>query len=508
MRDRRLAAAALAALWLPCFFLLRRAWLAAPEMAFGWGVPLLALWLAWERPAGGPPARPPHPGERIAAWLAIALGLAAYGAGFLVLEANPLWPTAQIVTMAGAAAATLGGLALGGGAPPARRALFPLAFLSTALTWPTPVHLWIIANLAAFNARAAAEVVSNLGHPAIVAGNVITVGTGTIGVEEACSGVRSLPVVWMAAWFLGACFRISPLRRVGLVAAALGGAIAANLARTTFLTEEAAVRGLEVARSWHDAAAAAELAATLAFVLVLAWSLDRRGRSAPGPSAAADFPPPPRAAAWTAIAAALAICAGTEAWYRSHERGGQPKVRWELTAPDDAWTPIPVPAQVGEVLHYTEARGLAWHDPDGGRAALAFLVTWVGDAANGENPEWHDPTVCLPGHGTRLDAAEGECDVDVGGVTVPFAAYRFSVSGQPLQVFFCHWDAAVGGGRGDAGAPWRGVRQRRLQRVREGRRENDVAHIVFQLEGLTADDAAQWIRLWAPRLLQPRPVPR
>ncbi|HEX3730985.1 MAG TPA: exosortase/archaeosortase family protein, partial [Opitutaceae bacterium] len=481
MRGRTLAAAALAALWLPFFFVLRRAWLAAPEMAFGWGVPLLALWLAWERPAGGPPARPPRPAGRAASWLAIVLGLAAYGAGLLVLEANPLWPTAQAVTAAGAAAVTLAGLALGGGAPAARRALFPLAFLSTALTWPTPVHVWIISELAGFNARVATEVVSALGHPALVSGNVITVATGTVGVEEACSGLRSLPVVWMAAWFLGACFRINGPRRIALVAVSLGGAMAANLARTVFLTEEAAARGLDVSRSWHDPAAAAELAATLAFVLALAWGLGRRAREAPAP-AAGNFRPPPRAAAWTAIAAALAVGAGTEAWYRSHERGGQSKVHWELTAPDGAWTPIPVPAEVGAILHYTEARGLAWHDPEGTAAALAFVVSWAGDDANGENPEWHDPTVCLPGHGAILEAGEGECDVPLDGVTLPFAAYRFSYSGQPLQVFFCHWDAAVGAGRGDAGAPWTGVRQRRLQRVREGRRQNDVAHIVFQLE--------------------------
>ncbi|HVW22643.1 MAG TPA: hypothetical protein VHC86_15615, partial [Opitutaceae bacterium] len=220
------------------------------------------------------------------------------------------------------------------------------------------------------------------------------------------------------------------------------------------------------------------------------------------------FRPPPAIAAWTALAAAAAVCVGTEGWYRSHEHRGAAKVRWALAAPDPSWIPLPVPARIGAVLHYSAASGLAWHDPAGEGSALAFLVSWAGDDANGENPEWHDPTVCLPGHGGVLEAQEGECDVPVDGITVPFATYRFSLGGRSLQVFFCHWDAEVGAARGDAGSPWRGVRQRRLQRVREGRRENDVAHIVFQLEGLPASDAAAWIRRWAPRLLQARPIRR
>ncbi len=44
-----LAGAALAALWLPLFRLWADAWAAAPEQAYGWAVPLLVAYLAWDR---------------------------------------------------------------------------------------------------------------------------------------------------------------------------------------------------------------------------------------------------------------------------------------------------------------------------------------------------------------------------------------------------------------------------------------------------------------------------
>ena len=499
------AAAALAALWLPLLRLWGQAWSAAPEQAYGWGVPALALYLAWERSQDRPAARPPGRGVRRAAWALVAAGLVLYLAALPVLEANAQWPAAQWAAALAAGAVPLGGLLLCGGGPWAAHFAFPLAFVGTALTWPTPLHVWIARDLAAANARLAAEFVSACGHPAVVNGNVIVVANGSVGVEEACSGLRSLQAVWMAAWFFGEFFRLNWPRRLGLVVVALAAALAGNLARTAFLTWQAAARGLAASERWHDPAGAAELVLTLLLVAGAAvWIARkhlRRGRAAAVPAPGAGRP----LAAWAGVtlAGALAAVAGTEAWYRFHERQGGERVDWTLAAPDDAWQAVPLPPRVREVLQYSSAGGLAQPDPESGRPALVFLITWKGDAANGENPEWHDPTICLPGAGVALAADLGEVIVPIGGVRVPFAAYRFAAGGRTLQVFFCHWDAELGRARPDAENPGRDVRARRLERVREGRRRNDVAHLTFELQ--LADDAAAlaWLRTWAPRLLHP-----
>ena len=505
------AAAALTALWLPLLLRWSDAWSASPDQAFGWGVPALVLYLVWERSEDRPAPRPPGRPGRLLAWTLVAAGLLLFAAALPVLEANALWPTAQWSGALAAIAVTLGGLILAGGEGWAVHFGFPLTFILTALTWPTPLHVWIAQDLAGANANLAAGIVSTLGHPAVVTGNIIIVATGSVGVAEACSGLRSLQAVGTAAWFLGEFFRLSWPRRVSLLAVALIAALVGNLARTTFLTWQAAAHSLAESERWHDPAGVAELVLTL---LVVAGAAVWIARRSPRRGSAAASPAPavargPGRAAWSAwvLGCALLAEAGTQAWYRAHERGAGERVDWTMTAPDPSWRTVPQPPRVADILQYSAASGLAQEDPRTGRPSVAFLISWKGDAANGENPEWHDPTVCLPGAGVKLAADLGEVIVPVSGVSVPFASYRFLSGQRTLQVFFCHWDAEIGRARPDAQNPSLTVRARRLERVREGRRHNDVAHLTFELQA--DDDAAAlaWLREWAPRLLHPHLSP-
>lgn len=93
--------------------------------------------------------------------------------------------------------------------------------------------------------------------------------------------------------------------------------------------------------------------------------------------------------------------------------------------------------------------------------------------------------------------------VAVGGRILPFAGYRFVAAGRPLTVFFCHWDAETARARKELPASVDDVRARRWQRVEEGRREGDVAHIAFVAETADAAAALAWVRRWAPVLLRP-----
>jgi exosortase len=500
--DRWLAAAALAALWVPLCVRWSRLWAATPELAYGWGVPVLALYLARERWRSRPQARPPGRAGRAASVAAGAAGLALFLAALPVLEANELWPTAQWAGALGASAATLAGLWLAGGAAWASNFAFPVAFVFTALAWPTAVHLWVIRVLVAGNAGMAAEIVSTLGHPAVVNGNVITVANGLVGVDEACSGLRSLQSVWMAAWFLGEFHRLNWPRRLALVAASAAVALAANLARTTFLTWLAASHSIAASERWHDRAGIAELVVTLAIVALLAERAARKGRP-PGPAAA-----PPGPVRWpvgwsvAALAAALLAEGSTQAWYLWHEwRAPAAHVRWTLVAPDPSWRPVPIPGRAQSILQYSSGSGLEWSDPASDSRAWVFVLNWEGDAAEGENPEWHDPTICLPASGVRQTADLGGIPLVLGGIPVEFTGYRFTVGRSPLEVFFCHWDAGLAEARSEGDAV--DYRLRRLQRVREGRRRGDVAHLILEVSA--PDDAAAlaWLRAWAPRLLRP-----
>lgn len=495
------AAAALAAIWFPPLLRFARAWGSVPEDRYGWGVPFLALLLLAERwrrrPAQGTPGG-------AAAWVVLAAGLVLLAASLPVLEANELWPTAQAGAFCGVLAATLAFGALAGGWAWAGHFAFPLAFVSTSLIWPTDLHLWVVRDLAGMNAGLAAGIVSVLGHPAIVNGNVITVATGRVGVDEACSGLRSLQAIWMAGWFFGEFHGLTWPRRIALVAAALAAGILANLLRTTFLTWEAAARGLAACEAWHDRAAALELVGALGAVVLIAEAV--KGRSGQAAEPAGTTPAPVRwrlAPSVVLIAVAFAAETGTQAWYLAHERWGQSeRVHWQLASPSPDWRPIDIPARAQAVLNNTSATGFTWSDPIAGLRGWAYVVSWIGDAAQGENPEWHDPTICLPAAGVKFEANLDPVRLDVGGAPIVFAGYRFEAANRPLIVYFCHWDAQVARARSEADAV--DLRIRRLERVRDGRRRGDVAHITFVLEGAGEAQALAWLRTWAPRLLQPK----
>jgi exosortase/archaeosortase family protein len=505
---------ALAALWLPLFDRWRRAWAIAPDQAYGWAVPLLALYLVKERTVWAPTPRPPTEAERTGATFGLGAALLLYAAALPVLEANALWPTAQWAGAVAAAGATLAALTLAGGRRWAGHFAFPIGFLFTALTWPTPVKVWIVNHLVAANALLAAEIVSVLGHPAVVSGNAIAVGAGMIGVDEACSGLRSLQAVGMAALFLGEFFQLNLPRRLTLLGTSFFAAWGTNLARTAALTQIAAAHGIAASERWHDRAGVAELSLALGAVILLALRAGRESR--PPPLAAGPRLPRLGGAgarpAWLAAAAVLIVAlsaeAGTQAWYGEHERRA-PGARWHwaLHNPGAGWEPVPVPERAVEILQSSSADGLTARDPISGAQAWVFVVTWEGGAAQGENPEWHDPTICLPAAGAARLADWGTAPVTVNGVSLPFTGYAFTAGGRPLAVFFCHWDGELARARAEGDLDPQDLRGRRWRRVWEGRRQGDVAHLTLMLETGDRTAALNWLQTWAPRLLSEVPAP-
>jgi exosortase len=403
---------------------------------------------------------------------------------------------------------TIAAAALAGGRPWAQHLAAPLAFVLTGLLWPTPVNLWISTNLAGFDARIAADIVSAAGHPALVTGNVIAVGNGLVNIDEACSGLRSLQAAGMIGFFFGEFFMLNWPRRVGLFAAALAIALASNMGRTAFLTWQVAAHGIAAEARWHDRAGGFELVATLALSAALsvrlAWSGRSRGvspesRPALGPRTRSGTWP------WVVMAGAAAAIVGTQAWYLGHEWRAPAETAWTLVIPDSSWQPSPVPEQAQAVLGNTTADGLAWQDAVTGTRAWAYLIAWRGDAAHGENPEWHDPTVCLPASGGRMVRELGKVSLRIDGVPLVFSAYRFMIAGRSIATFFCHWDAELDQSRAEFAAD-PGIRWRRLERVMDGRRNGDVAHLTLEIETRDDREALDWFRTWAPRVLHPVPL--
>ena len=109
-----------------------------------------------------------------------------------------------------------------------------------------------------------------LGYSIEQQGNVLVLPKGSVGVADACSGIRSLTACLFAGSFLGSVFFDRLWKKVFLVAASMGFAFVMNLGRSLFLTGWAYAYGSDaITGTVHDAAGYAVLALTCAGLLLL-----------------------------------------------------------------------------------------------------------------------------------------------------------------------------------------------------------------------------------------------
>jgi exosortase len=170
-------------------------WTLNPQYGYGWAVPFLCAYLISRKlgaanasEATGPAAD--RGGNKIA--LACLAGLAMlYAPTRLIEEANPEW---RLISWA-LAGETVGltGLVLylWLGGRWLRRLAFPVIYFLVAVPWPTWLEVTVIQGLTRADAALTVELLNGLGIPAMPHGNVIEVATGEVGIDEACSGIRS-----------------------------------------------------------------------------------------------------------------------------------------------------------------------------------------------------------------------------------------------------------------------------------------------------------------------------
>lgn len=485
-------AAVLGALWGVLCWRLGAVWSVDEQYGYGWFVPLFAVvlgFLRWEdRPAPGGN----RPGNR--GWPALAVGAAVLGLGLLAPlrlfeDANPDWRVLGWVHAGLLAGLTLGAFGAAGGWPWVRWMAFPVAFFFVGVPWIRSVEEGVIQFLMRGVAAAAAEGLQLLGTPARVEGNLLRVGAGTLGVNEACSGVRSLQTSLMIGLLLGELNRLSVPRRVALVVSAAALAVVANVLRALTLAFIAARQGLAAAERGHDTAGWVILGLVFLGTLGLAAALRPRGAVAKEEEAAAVRSVPPGRAlplAWVvgALAWTVVVESGVEGWFRWHERGLAPQTRWTARWPAGApdLRDLPVAERTKRILHCDEGRGAAWRGTANVRT-LAYFFHWQPGRNSPLLANAHRPDVCLPAAGWDAAGDDGVSLYPVApGLTLPFRHFRFTrrEGGGVAHIFYCLWEdrAAPGGGGGAATTtteslgrdPSEGSYSERWQAVRDGRR--------------------------------------
>src|SRR5438876_780284 len=172
----------------------------------------------------------------------------------LIEGANPDWRPISWLHAIVAVLLTLVVIWYAGGKLWLRHFAFPVMFVLVAVPWLTPIEGPIIQRLMPIVASIATEILSLFGVPAEVQGNLIRINDGMVGVNEACSGVRSLQTSIMIGLLFGELKRLRIGARVLLVAAAIAIAFVANCGRAFFLVWMAAKRGIPEVEHWHNTA--------------------------------------------------------------------------------------------------------------------------------------------------------------------------------------------------------------------------------------------------------------
>jgi exosortase len=221
---------------------------------FGWFVPLLAAFFFYRILSndtfvqGQEPSRP-----RLVAFVGLlAATVVLVTVVRLFSEANPFWRVplwAHALLLLGFSYAVI---LLFGGTASLRRFAFPFFFLLMALPWPYRIETQLVHALTSLVTELTVMTVNFIGYPAVASGNTIMVADTRVGVEEACSGIRSLQTLVMMALFLGEVFRNSVGRRLLLLAGAVLIAIAFNGFRAVSLTLVTIGGDADKFQTWHD----------------------------------------------------------------------------------------------------------------------------------------------------------------------------------------------------------------------------------------------------------------
>jgi exosortase len=438
---------ALAACWLLFFDELRGEWEINAQYNYGWLVPALGLTLLYLRWPGRPVPAPPEAGP-IPARIAVAL-LALLLPIRLMYEANPEWRLLywfhgfQVLGLSFCLLYRLGGW------PWVRHFSPPLLFMLIAVPWPMEWETAAIQGLMRFVAGLTVGVAGWLGIPAVQHGNLIEVSVGVVGIDEACSGVRSLQSALMISLFLGEMYRFAPWRRLTLVVLSFGFVLAANLTRTTFLVWAAARHGMKQMEAWHDNAGTLVMVIVLAGLMVLAALLNPTTPRSPRVPAnnPLKFPELSRWAGLATLGWLAAVMLLTEQWYRMHESRLVTNPVWRVEWPvqNASFQRTTVSDESLAILRCNHSEAGHWEDDDGVQWS-AFFLRWDAGKNSAALAKGHRPDVCLPASGSRLADDFGRTNVAVADLKIPFTHQTFLADSRLLHVFYCLWPDRVSAG--------------------------------------------------------------
>lgn len=511
-------------LWLDLCRLLGSQWETREQYAYGWFVPVFAAVLFWrrwpDRPYPAPEQRDDGPalsGFRFQVSgfiLFLALALLPLR---VIYEINRDWPLLSWLYAGLVVTLTLYALFLAGGRPWVRHFAFPVALILVAVVWPYSIEKGLTQGLMRLDANLTVELLGWIDIPALQRGNLIELSTGTVGVDEACSGIRSFQSNLMAALVLGELYRFRLLPRAALVLCALPLGFGFNVVRTLLLSWQANKSGISAIAKWHDPAGMTITVACFFALWALAARITKWAKPHPSPVPGANLakasdPHPPSSQLPSSISHlrryllalgcwALVAFGATEGWYRCHANPNSGEFYWTVAMPvsTPGFQEIELPRRTLQLLAFDEAATGKW--TENGSQWSAHFFRWRPRSIESViTSRIHRPERCLPAAGLNQLSESKLVWYDAGQFKLPFRKYVFEGEGQTFFVFFCQWEDGL---KEQAGLQ-ASNQAARLQSVLSDRRLVGQQTLELVLTGFPSLGAAeQAVRDRLPALIRP-----
>lgn len=429
-------------------------WRHNPDLSHGMFMPLLFLLLLHEARSGPPRYLQEGAGNRLAFTALLVGGLLALGmAGLYAASVDWSHPLVSL-------SLTLSlGCFLGAGLAIFARdsvRLIPcnwtvlVAVGLWLLTIPIPpgTYTRLTLTLQLWVTEAVLRSLHLLGIAAVRQGNIIDLANATVGVEEACSGVRSLISCVFAAVFFSATLVHRTSGRVLILVLAAPLALLMNFIRSLTLTL-LANKGVDISGTWHDATGFAVLGVTAAILGALAVGLERGTKPARRPPPRPPAARGPRVAAQWTLAGGLACAAALVVFFAANTRpspdGTAPVPNLAALLPESAagWQVRTADLYSFSGTLKTEhlAQRNYYRETDSSRTELIIYVAyWRAGQAPVSLVASHTPDACWPGSGwNAVPTPDLRVALAVADRKLAPAEYRRFAGEQQVQnVWFWH----------------------------------------------------------------------
>lgn len=409
-------------------------WSINAQYRFGYLIPFLSAYLCYERFKDRPR---PSTGDSKALWKVSLAPIFLLIPCSWFLDANPdyrpmMWVFAISITVS-----TIGYIRARWGTAHMRHFTPAVSMMLFSVPWPYQLESITLEVLTRSVTEISAECLNFIGIAAATSGNVIEVPNGYMGVEEACSGIRSLGVALAGSWFASDLFRLRARHKCLVFLTSACSAFGLNCVRTVTLSVLYYRGGASLMDEWHDSIGVSVSLLTASACLISAHLLTHSDENEPTERSWPTTPLPQNPGFRPIYLGCILLVAGKLAislfYSRKLPETTSPDFRVVFTQPAEEIDFNPVSETIRETLRANKGSVTRWADHQGNQWKL-YQFRWSGSRISHLSGV-HRPEVCLPATGWKR--TEGPVELSVS--TMSFHAYSFSHGPNDIFVFHTTW---------------------------------------------------------------------